>query len=108
VKQIVEYEVLKAVSLLKQGDKAALATIIATVGSTPRKAGAQILFFPDGRSEGTIGGGCSEAEVRQQALEVIELGTPLLTRVNLTREIAEESGMICGGTMEVFIEPVSV
>ncbi|HZW83406.1 MAG TPA: XdhC family protein [Candidatus Deferrimicrobium sp.] len=101
-----DYEVLEEIFRLDQGMKAALATVIATLGSTPRKAGAQILFFPDGTSRGTIGGGCAEAEVRQQALEVIETGQPLLIKVNLTREVAEDSGMICGGTMEVFIEPI--
>ncbi len=102
-----EYEALSAVTRLGKGEKAALATIIRTIGSTPRKAGAQILFHSDGRSSGTIGGGCSEAEVRRHALEVIASGEPQLVKVNLTREIAEENGMICGGTMEVFVEPLS-
>lgn len=84
---------------------AALATIIKTLGSTPRKAGAQILFFRDGRVVGTIGGGCSEAEVRQQAFRVIAQGQPVVVDVNLTHEVAEADGMVCGGVMQVYIEP---
>lgn len=87
------------------GEKAALATIVATKGSTPRKAGAQVLFFPDGRTVGTIGGGCGEAEVRGHALRAIEKGEPLLIQIDLTHE-AEQDGMVCGGIMEVFLEPI--
>lgn len=86
-------------------DRAAVATIISTLGSTPRKAGAQVLFFRDGRVIGTIGGGCGEAEVRQHAFRVIEHGKPVMVDVNLTHEAAEEDGMVCGGAMKVYIEP---
>lgn len=86
-------------------NRAALATIIDTSGSTPRKAGAQVLFFRDGRSVGTIGGGCGEAEVRQHAFRVIELGEPEVVDINLTHEVAEADGMVCGGVMIVYIEP---
>ncbi|HVJ50250.1 XdhC family protein [Desulfitobacterium sp.] len=86
-------------------NQAALATIINTLGSTPRKAGAQILFFRDGRVVGTIGGGCGEAEVRQHAFRVIEQGQPAVVEINLTHEAAAEDGMVCGGAMQVYIEP---
>lgn len=86
---------------------AALATIINTLGSTPRKAGAQVLFFRDGRVVGTIGGGCGEAEVRQHAFRVIERGEPEVVDINLTHEVAEADGMVCGGVMQVYIEPAT-
>lgn len=86
---------------------AAMATIIRTKGSTPRKAGARMLVYRDGRIVGTIGGGCGESEVRLQALNVIDSGKPDMHRVSLTADIAADEGMVCGGTMEVFIEPVS-
>jgi xanthine dehydrogenase accessory factor len=89
-----------------KGEKAALATIVGTKGSTPRKAGAQVLFYRDGRAVGTIGGGCGEAEVRTYAFRVMDSGEPLLIEVNLTHEIAEQDGMVCGGTMEVLVEPI--
>lgn len=98
-------KVIEVISCLA-GEKVALATIIATKGSTPRKAGAQVLFFQDGRTVGTIGGGCGEAEVRGHAIRAIEKGEPLLIQVDLTHEAAEQDGMVCGGIMEVFLEPI--
>lgn len=98
--------VLEAVLELAEDMPAALATIVATKGSTPRKTGAQILFYRDGRSVGTIGGGCGEAEVRWQALQVMEENRPQLLEVNLANDLAGEEGMVCGGVMTVFIEPL--
>lgn len=87
---------------------AALATIFWTKGSTPRKAGARMLVYRDGRTLGTIGGGCcGESEVRLQALNVIDDGVPRVHRVSMTADIAAAEGMSCGGTLEVFIEPVT-
>ncbi len=86
---------------------AALATIVKTKGSTPRKAGARMLVYRDGRTLGTIGGGCcGESEVRLQAINVIDDGTPRVHRISMTADIAAAEGMSCGGTLEVFIEPV--
>ena len=98
-------KVIEALSRL-EGEKVALATIITTKGSTPRKAGAQVLFYRDGRAVGTIGGGCGEAEVRRHAFKVIDRGEPTLILVDLTHDVAEQDGMVCGGTMEVFLEPI--
>lgn len=89
-----------------RGEKAVLATVVSTKGSTPRKAGAQVLFFQDGRTIGTIGGGCGEAEVRSRAFIALQKEAPLLIPVDLTHEVAEQEGMVCGGTMEVFLEPI--
>jgi xanthine/CO dehydrogenase XdhC/CoxF family maturation factor len=98
-------KVIDAISQLEE-EKAILATIISTKGSTPRKAGSQVLFFPDGRVIGTIGGGCGEAEVRRHAFKVLESGKAALLVVDLTHDVAEQDGMVCGGTMEVFLEPI--
>ncbi len=83
---------------------AALVTITRVKGSTPRKPGAKMLILPDGQTFGTIGGGCGEAEVRQQALNAMDNSLPTTYWVNLTNDVAEEEGMVCGGIMEVFID----
>lgn len=91
---------------LAQGhsDKKAIATVIATKGSVPRKAGAKMLIWPDGRILGSIGGGCSESEVIRQAREIMDNGGCKLFTVDLTGEVAEDMGMVCGGIMQVLIE----
>lgn len=87
---------------------AAIATITRVWGSTPRQPGAKMLVLPDGRTFGTIGGGCGEAEVRRAALEVMDSRQPRLYHLDLTADLAEEEGMVCGGNMEVFIDPVII
>lgn len=100
-------EVLDAIRELAQtGQRAALVTVVGARGSTPRKAGAKMLILATGESIGTIGGGCVEAEVWQEAKYVIKRGEPSLLTFNLTAEMAADSGMICGGAMDMFIEPV--
>ncbi|HWR40880.1 MAG TPA: XdhC family protein [Patescibacteria group bacterium] len=93
--------------LTKQGERVALVTVIDSRGSTPRKAGAKMLVTGDGAIFGTIGGGCSEAEVRQQALMVLDNGQPCRYTVTLLNDVAAEEGMVCGGVMDVFIQLVS-
>lgn len=85
----------------------AMATIISTKGSVPRKAGAKMLVYEDGRIVGSIGGGCSEGEVILSARRIIKEGGYLVQRVDMTGDIAEEEGMSCGGIMDVLIEPLS-
>ena len=90
---------------LAGGDRpAAVCTVVATEGSTPRKAGASMVVVADGselgRIEGTVGGGAVEHEVRRAALEVIATTRPRLVEVALTAQL----GMCCGGKMSVFIE----
>lgn len=94
------------VELRSRGERAALATIISRRGSTPRRDAAKMLIYDDGRTSGTIGGGCTEAEVCTAARLVIQTGKPKLLSFDLTDDDAEESGLICGGTMEVYVEPV--
>ncbi|MCL5935418.1 MAG: XdhC family protein [Firmicutes bacterium] len=86
---------------------AALATVVRTKGSTPRKAGARMLVFRDGGVFGTIGGGCGESEVRREALNVIDENSPRIYKLSLDADTAAMEGMVCGGAVEVFIEPVN-
>jgi xanthine dehydrogenase accessory factor len=87
------------------GERVALVTIVRTRGSTPRKVGTKMLVFEDGLFAGTVGGGCGEADVLQETMRVMETGEPALFHVDLTADEAEESGDVCGGIMDVFIEP---
>ena len=85
----------------------ALATIVQTWGSTPRKAGAKMVICPDGRTIGTVGGGCSEGEIKAIAKIVIDTRLPVLQQISMTGDVAADEGMVCGGKMDVYIEPVS-
>ena len=91
---------------LERGEEAALVTIVSARGSTPQRVGAKMLVFADGRTVGTIGGGCYENDALWKAREALSERKPRTVRYELTDDFAEESGLICGGQMEVFIEPV--
>ena len=84
----------------------ALATIVSRKGSAPRKAGTKMAVFKDGTVVGTIGGGCVEANLRQNALMSIDSKKCRLIKVDMTGREAEDEGMVCGGVVEVFIEPL--
>jgi len=96
-------EILKIKS---EGRSGALATIIGTKGSTPREMGAKMLIHEDGKVLGSVGGGCMEAEVWQEAMKVIAEEKPRTVHFDLTGREAAESGMICGGVMDIYIEPI--
>jgi xanthine dehydrogenase accessory factor len=81
-------------------------TIVRANGSTPQRTGAKMLVFADGRTVGTIGGGCYESDAIGRAREVIASGKPALARYDLNDDFVEESGLICGGQMDVYIDPV--
>ncbi len=101
------YEVLAAlVRALERGEDSALVTIVSAQGSTPQRVGAKMLVFADGRTVGTIGGGCYENDALWRAKEALQTRTSRLVRYDLTDDVAEESGLICGGHMQVYIEPV--
>lgn len=91
---------------LQRGEEVALVTITAATGSTPQRVGAKMLVYADGRTVGTIGGGCYENDAFGKAREAIRARRPLNVKYELSDDFAEESGLICGGQMEVFIEPV--
>jgi xanthine dehydrogenase accessory factor len=100
-------EVFAAVAdALERGEPAALVTIIATQGSTPQRVGAKMLVFADGRMVGTIGGGCYENDAFWKAKEAIGTRAPRVVRYELSDDFAQETGLICGGQMDVYIEPI--
>ncbi len=94
------------VAAREAGRPCALATIVSTKGSTPRKVGARMLVDPDTGLVGTVGGGCGEAEVIESAHRVIESGMPERVRVDLTEDFTSWSPAVCGGVMDVFVERV--
>src|ERR1700722_20306089 len=94
------------VDALDRGEAAALVTIVSTTGSTPQRVGAKMLVFGDGRMIGTIGGGCYENDAFGKAREAILNRTPQLVHYELSDDFAQETGLICGGQMDVYIEPI--
>ena len=90
----------------ESGLPAALVTVVSTEGSTPQKAGAKMVVYADGRIVGTIGGGCVEAEMTWRARQVIETRRAEVAAYDLTPDQAGEDGLVCGGRMQVFIEPI--
>ena len=101
--QDVYSEIVKS---LAKKEKLALATLITRVGSAPRAVGAKYLIRADGSSVGSIGGGCVEAEVWQQAQKVIGTGKRRVLHFDLTSEQLAEGGLICGGNIDIFLEPL--
>ena len=96
----------EALSLVKAGQTAALSTIVSSNGSLPMSRKAKMLVGPDGRIVGTVGGGCLEADVWAEAREVMESGRPSLQTFVLTEKHAGDSGLNCGGNVEIFTEPL--
>lgn len=90
-----------------RGERCVLATVVATRGSTPRKAGTKMLVDAGGRGlVGTVGGGCGEGEVLEAARHVLADGRPRTVRVDLTEDLLSWSPAVCGGIMEVWVEAV--
>ncbi len=88
----------------RRGERMVMATVAQTRGSTPQQRGAKMLFFRNGEVAGTVGGGCIEAEVWAEAKEAMRTGQSRLHHFSLTADEASEEGMVCGGTMDIFIE----
>ena len=88
----------------QRGERVVVATVAHTRGSTPQRRGAKMLFFENGQTGGTVGGGCVEAEVWAEAREAMRKGAPGLHHFALTADEASEEGMVCGGTMDIFID----
>ena len=100
-------EVFAAVAeALERGEQVALVTIVSTTGSTPQRVGAKMLVFADGRTVGTIGGGCYENDAFWKAREAIKSRRPEVVHYELSDDFAQETGLICGGQMDVYIEPI--
>jgi xanthine dehydrogenase accessory factor len=92
--------------LRKEGRKAALATIIQVQGSIPSYESSKILVRDDGSIVGTVGGGCVEAEVWSVAQEVMREEKPRRLHFNLNNQPEMENGLICGGSVDIFVEPI--
>ena len=96
-----------AADALARGDSVALVTVVRSQGSTPQRAGAKMLVWADGRTVGTIGGGCYENDAFWKAREAIASGRPQLLHYELNDDFAQENGLICGGRMDVHIDPLA-
>jgi xanthine dehydrogenase accessory factor len=94
------------VQLRQQGRRGAVATIVNVRGSIPSFETAKMLVRDDGSIVGTVGGGCVEAEVWQAAREVMESEKPRTITFNLNQNPKYDTGLVCGGTLDIFIEPV--
>ena len=94
------------VELRRQGRRGAVATIVNVRGSIPSFRTAKMLVRDDGSIAGTIGGGCVEADVWQAAREVMESEKPRTLTFDLNQDPKYDTGLVCGGRLEVFIEPV--
>jgi xanthine dehydrogenase accessory factor len=94
------------VKMRRAGMRGALATIVHTNGSIPSYESSRMLVREDGSIAGTIGGGCVEADVWAAAREVMQKEAPRKMVFNLNHEARYDSGLICGGTLEIFVEPI--
>jgi xanthine dehydrogenase accessory factor len=94
------------VRLRKDGRRGAVATIVNVRGSIPSFKTAKMLVRDDGSIIGTIGGGCVEAEVWQAAREVMESEKPRTLTFDLNQDPKYDTGLVCGGTLEIFVEPI--
>ena len=89
------------------GRRVACCRLVETRGSTPQKPGAAMLVFDDGSQAGTLGGGCVEAEVKRQALAILNGGAAEIVRFQLDDDYGWDDGLICGGRMQVLIDPLA-
>jgi xanthine dehydrogenase accessory factor len=92
---------------LSRGETVALVTVVRAQGSTPQRAGAKMLVWADGRTIGTSGGGCYENDAFWKAREAISSGKPSILHYELNDDFAQENGLICGGRMDVHIDPLT-
>lgn len=93
--------------LLLEDEPFVLATVVRTKGSTPQKPGAKLIVRRDGSTAGTLGGGCVEAEVWAKARVILEeKGQPQVCRFVLNEDLAAKDGLVCGGTMDILIDPI--
>ncbi len=88
------------------GKQVALATVVATWGSSPRPVGSQLAVNKDGAFVGSVSGGCVEGAVVDQALSAMQTGEPALLEFGVADEDAWAVGLACGGTIQVFVEPL--
>jgi xanthine dehydrogenase accessory factor len=95
-----------ALQAMRSGEAASLVTLVATEGATPRKAGARMLVRGNGALVGSVGGGALEAQLLARARASLETGQTEMARVELNAASTGENGLVCGGTVTAFIEPL--
>ena len=95
------------ISVWRAGGTAGMATVVRTMKSAPRAAGAAMVVSPDGSVAGSVSGGCVEAAVYDLAGEVVQTARPQLQRYGITDDDAFSVGLTCGGIIDIFAEPVS-
>src|SRR4249920_2236384 len=94
------------VQALERRQPLVFCAVVETRGSTPQKAGAAMLVFPDGSQTGTLGGGCVEAEVKRRAQRLLDAGSTELLTFQLDDNYGWDDGLICGGRMKMLVDPV--
>jgi xanthine dehydrogenase accessory factor len=92
--------------IIRSGKPVAYTSWVETRGSTPQKAGANMLVFPDGSQTGTLGGGCVEAEVKRRALQLLDQGKTEILTFQLDSDYGWDDGLICGGRMKMLVDPI--
>ena len=90
-----------------QGDQVALATVVKVYGSAPRPLGSTLAVSSSGKMVGSVSGGCVEGAVYDAAQEALKTGASKLLHFGISDELAFEVGLACGGTIEVFVEPLN-
>src|SRR5260221_11926771 len=91
--------------LAREGRPFAVATVVRTIGSTPQVVGAKMLIDDLGRTYGTLGGGCVEGDAFAEAKRILAEGGSSLREYELTEDLAWDTGLVCGGTMWIHVEP---
>ena len=89
-----------------RGERVAVATVLATAGSTPRPAGAKMAVTAHGDVAGSISGGCVDTDVIDHAMEVLRSGRPQIVEYGYSPDMTWEVGLMCGGSVQVFVEPL--
>jgi xanthine/CO dehydrogenase XdhC/CoxF family maturation factor len=100
-------EILDAVDdWRRHGERLAVATVLATGGSTPRPTGAKMAITASGKMAGSISGGCVDTDVIEHAIEVLRSGRPQIVEYGFVPDMSWEIGLMCGGSVQVYIEPL--
>ena len=100
-------DILQEVELWRREEPVAVATVVRTVGSTPRPKGAKMAMTPSGKIAGSVSGGCLEAAVYEEGMETLRTGQPRLVHYGISDEVAWDVGLSCGGEVDIFVEPLT-
>lgn len=92
----------------EDGHRVALATVVTVEGSAPRPVGARMAVTEAGEIAGSVSGGCVESAVVIEAQDALKTGAPRLVQYGITDEMAWDVGLACGGTIDVFVEPMDM